>query len=118
MSAHVSFYKHLGRYNWAGNEKDWCVQLNTPYGNVSEMWPEDDEPDLDDLLPSEVLQMIEDRLDHYWISTGREAKKAVIAAIRVHEIEVDAAWLDAEIERTERALSKLRDRRAALEAQT
>lgn len=115
MTAHVGYYKKLGRYNWAGTEKDWCVQLSTPYGNVSEMWPEDDEPDLDDALPSEVLQMIEDRLDHYWISTGRDTRKAVIAAIREHESEIDAAWLDAQIERTERVLSGLRERRAVLD---
>jgi hypothetical protein len=111
MNAFVTYYKNLGHYNFAGHEKNWCVSLITPYGRVNEIWPEREEPDIDDLLPSEVLDLIESRLDSYWISTSREKDKATIAAIKEHAAEIDLAWLDAKIESTEKLLENMRDRR-------
>jgi hypothetical protein len=114
MNAFVTYYKNLGHYNFAGHEKDWCISLITPYGRVNQTWPECEEPDIDDLLPSEVLALIESRLDSYWICTSREKDRATIAAIKEHAAEIDVAWLDAKIERTERLLMSMRKRRLDL----
>lgn len=110
VSAYYSI--NLGRYNFAGTEKDWCVSLYTSFGNVSETWPEDAKPDIDGLLPSEVLDLIEERLDSYWINTGRKERKEKIAQIRGHVKEIDAAWLSARIAATENELADLKYRLA------
>lgn len=104
--AHIS--KDLGRYNWASTEKDWQVALRTHVGVISQKWPENEEPNIDGLLPTEVLDLIEERLDSYWISTGRERDKAVIATVRESGKEIDAAWLRSKIESHERKLKELR----------
>jgi len=90
----VYYTKQLGRYNWAGTEKNWNVSLSTDFGTVSEMWDADDEPEIDDLLPSEVLDIIEARCRYWWISTERDEKLERIAAIRAHKNEIDMAWLE------------------------
>lgn len=85
MTVHIS--KSLGRYNWAGIEKSWCVVLLVKIGDgevlrIDETWEEDDEPLIDDQLPSEVLDQISKRLESYWINTAREAKRIVIGKMR------------------------------------
>lgn len=107
----------LGQYNFAAAEDVWCLALRTPYGLVSETFPKDDKPEMDPewTTPSEVLDLIEARLDSYWISTRRAETKAKIAEIRQHSDEIDAAWLDQKIEQTEDKLRFLRRKRAALE---
>lgn len=107
----------LGRYNWASTEDVWCLTLSTPYGQVSETFPKDDKPDVDPdwTTPSEVLDLIEARLDSYWISTRRAETKAKIAEIRKHSNEIDAAWLDQKIKQAEDKLHILRRNRAALD---
>ena len=106
----------LGRYNWAGTEEEWCLFLRTPYGRVSEVFPKDEKPEVDPdwTTPSEVLDLIEARLDSYWISTRRAETKAKIAEIREHSNEIDAAWLDQKIRQAEDRLHILRRNRAAL----
>lgn len=106
----------LGRYNWAATDEQWCLALQTPYGCVSEMFPKDAPPDVDPnwTTPSEVLDLIEERLDSYWISTKRAETKAKIAEIRKHSAEIDAAWLDQKIKQAEDHLHFLRRKRAAL----
>lgn len=109
----------LGRYNWASTEEEWCLSLQTPYGSVSERFPKDDKPEADPdwTAPSEVLDLIEARLDSYWISTRRAETKAKIAEIRERSNEIDAAWLDQKIRQAENRLHALRRKRAALSAQ-
>lgn len=106
----------LGRYNWASTEDVWCLVLRTPYGQVSETFPKADKPDIDPerTTPSEVLDIIEARLDSYWISTRRAETKTKIAEIRQHSNEIDAAWLDQKIKQAEDKLYILRRNRAAL----
>lgn len=107
----------LGRYNWAGTDEEWCLALQTPYGCVSEIFPKDDKPEVDKdwTTPSEVLDLIEARLDSYWIATRRAETKAKIAEIRRHSNEIDAAWLDRKIKQAEDRLHILRRNRAALD---
>lgn len=107
----------LGRYNLASEEDVWCLILSTPYGQASETFPRDDRPDVDPewTTPSEVLDLIEARLDSYWISTRRAEAKAKIAEIRRRANEIDAAWLDQKIRWAEDKLSALRQLRAALD---
>ena len=112
MKTFVYYYKNLGKYNFAGTNKSWCVQLSSNYGNISELWDEDDEPDCEDLLPSQVLDLIEERLKSYWLRTNREVQRAKIADIREHIKELDTTWIEKEIESHQ---SKIKDLKSLLE---
>ena len=107
----------LGQYNWAKTEDVWCLTLRTPYGQVSETFPKADKPEVDPewTTPSEVLDLIEARLDSYWISTRRAETKEKIAEIRQHSNEIDAAWLDQKIKQAEDKFHFLRRKCTALE---
>ena len=112
----ISWTLELGQYNWAITEDSWCLTLETPYGTVSEIFPKDDKPEVDPerTTPSEVLDLIEARLDSYLFATRRAETKARIAKIRQYSDEIDAAWLDQQIKQAEDRLRILRRNRAAL----
>lgn len=114
MSTH--YYMDLGRYNLASTKKEWMLALVTTRGRVSETWPEDDKPEVCGLLPSEVLDLIDSRLDSYWYKSSRDKDKAEIATIREHANEIDIDWLDGRIKAAESKLAELRERRAAFVA--
>ncbi|MEN5063595.1 hypothetical protein [Achromobacter aegrifaciens] len=101
--------KTLGRYNFANTaEKQWCVQMIMPDGKgLSETWPEDEEPDIDGVPPSQVLDLIEERLKSYWISTRREETLARIAAYREQSEQLDDAWARRLIASLERQIRDL-----------
>jgi hypothetical protein len=92
----VSISKNLGRYNLCSNEKSWCLSLmihgHPVCKSISETFPEDDEPDIHDVPPSEVVEIIAARVESYWISTSREESRKKIEAIREHAAELDDAW--------------------------
>ncbi|MGE8691495.1 MAG: hypothetical protein ACN6PJ_30410 [Achromobacter sp.] len=101
--------KTLGRYNFANTaEKQWCVQMRMPDGKgLSETWPEDEEPDIDGVPPSQVLDLIEERLKSYWISTRRDETLARIAAYREQSEQLDDAWARLHIAAYERKIRSL-----------
>jgi hypothetical protein len=101
--------KNIGRYNFASNNKDWCVQVYMPDGKVlSETWPEDDEPDTDGVPPSEVVEMIAARLRSYWISTRREETMARIEAARPMFEQMDDVWARSRIAGLQRQIDSLK----------
>lgn len=104
MSA--TFSKDFGRYNFAGTEKSYCVALHTPYGNVSQTWPADDEPNISGCLPSDVLDLIDTRLASYVYTSRREQDKATIAVIREHAIELDVLYVQNRIAAARRAIER------------
>lgn len=107
---HAQIAVNLGRYNLASNGKSWCVTLYTSEGNFSETWPEDDKPDIDGLLPSEVMALMIDRLESYWIHTGRVEKLAKMIKWQESSHKFDEAYLVAQIERAEKAVLRLKVR--------
>jgi hypothetical protein len=97
--------KNLGRYNFASNAKDWCVQVMMPDGKVmSETWPEDQEPETEGVPPSEVIEMMVVRLKSYWLSTRREETLARVEEFRPQFPAMDAAWARAQIAMHERQI--------------
>lgn len=107
----VSWTLERGQYNWAVEEDVWCLTLETPYGTVSEIFPDKPEVDPEKTTPSEVLDLIEERLDSYLFATGRTERKARIAKIRKHAHEIDTTWLDQQIEKLDNKLNTLRSRK-------
>lgn len=107
----VYYGKNLGSYNWAApSEKQWQVYLYTPFGNFSELFPADEEPETEDCLPSEIIDMLEARLKKYWISTRRDETLAKMSAAREHSSELDVAWLADRIAEAEKRVKYFKDR--------
>jgi hypothetical protein len=102
--------KNLGAYNWANTqEKQWSVQVLMPDGKMlSEMWPEDEEPDTDGLPPSEVIELIVTRTKSYWVSTRRGETLARIEQFRPMFAQMDDAWAREQIKSLERRITSLR----------
>lgn len=95
----ASYYKTKGRFNWASNSEDWQVVLRLSNGKVvSETWPLDEEPDVDGLPPSEVVEIIAQRVESYWLSTDREKQRGTISWIRQHAELIDSGWARNRIE--------------------
>jgi hypothetical protein len=100
------FYCSQGNYNFADpSEKQWCLELSTPFGRVSETFNE--KPDLDDLLPTDVLDLIEERVKSYWIYTSREECLKRIDGIRAHSLEINRQFIEFEIKKHQTAISEL-----------
>jgi hypothetical protein len=95
----ASYYKTKGRFNWASNEQEWQVVLRASNGmGISELWPLDEEPEIDGLPPSEVVEIIAKRLESYWINTEREAKRKKVEWFRQHAELIDSGWARNRIE--------------------
>jgi len=90
--AYVNISKNLGRYDLASYRKDWNLVLSTSYGNVSAMFDEDNEPDIEGLMPSEVLDIIQERNDSYWFSTSQTKDREKADALRKRINELDLIW--------------------------
>ena len=111
------YYINLGRYNLCSNEKDWCLQLQTSGGNFSETWPEDEKPNVDGMLPSQVLDLIEEQLRSFWVSSGRDEKLKRMEEWRKRAHEYDEAWLLRRIEETEEQRANLSERLDSVRAE-
>jgi hypothetical protein len=115
---HARYYKNLGRYDLCSNDKSWCVQLITSYGNFSETFPEDEEPHIEGLLPSEILDLIEERLDSYWICTKRDEIKKRIADARKHFAELDICWIQNRISYFEEKIKRLQNQMSDIQEES
>lgn len=106
--------KRKGRYDFCSNNEEWCIQIlglpdNAPAKSISEHWPIDDEPDIDDAPPSEVVELISERLESYWLNTAREEKRKVIEWAREHAEEIDSQWAKIQIEQKQKLIERLQD---------
>jgi hypothetical protein len=111
----VSYYKNLARFNSYSTYSNWWVQLSNHYGQISARWEEEDEPECDGCLPSEILDLIEERVNSHMLNTGREKQKETIKNMREHIKELDILWLKHEIEFHESKILDLKDQLKDLE---
>lgn len=104
----VSISKNLGCYNWADtSQKSWLVSMRIDDLAISEQWDADSEPEIKGLPPSEVVELISERLEKYWINTDRERKREVIKQIKANKFEIDKAWANSEILRLQRSHQRI-----------
>lgn len=116
----VFISKSLGVYNLAGpGKKQWLVELRVkglrdlPVA-LSATWEEDDEPDIDGLSPSEVMDLLERRFESYIIDTNREKKRASLAWMRENAEEIDKAWAASRVESLRVEAERLNNQIASL----
>ena len=116
----VFISKSLGAYNLANpGQKRWSVELrvmglqDSPLV-LSATWEEDDEPDIDGLSPSEVMDLLERRFGSYIIDTNREKKRAALAWMRENAEEIDKAWAAPRVESFRKEVESLNRKIASL----
>mgnify|MGYP003595960305 CR=1 FL=1 len=116
----VFISKSLGVYNLAGpGKKQWLVELRVkglrdlPVA-LSATWEEDDEPDIDGLSPSEVMDLLERRFESYLIDTSREKRRASLAWMRENAEEIDKAWAASRVESFRKEVESLNRKIASL----
>ena len=116
----VFISKSLGVYNLAGpGKKQWLVELRVKGLRdlpvvLSATWEEDDEPDIDGLSPSEVMDLLERRFESYIIDTNREKKRASLAWMRENAEEIDMAWAASRVESFRKEVESLNRKIASL----
>jgi hypothetical protein len=100
--------KHKGRYDLCSTEEKWCVSVRLPPGApkeaISQTWDLEDEPDIDGLPPSDVVELISERLESFLVNTRREEDRKVIEWVRENAEPLDALWAGSEIERLKRQI--------------
>jgi len=111
--------KNVGCYDFChptAKECMICITLppDAPSTNLSAIWADGEEPDIDDMPPSEVTELISLRIEGYLLSTSREENRKIIDWIRDKADWLDAMWAREEIERLIRQTAKLTDRITAL----
>lgn len=90
--ATVHHYTTSGRFYLGRNDKQQQVVLVTPYGTVSQLWDDGEAGYDEDMDAEEVLNLLSERLESFWINTSREETRAKISAIRERMAEVNCLW--------------------------
>jgi hypothetical protein len=112
--------KNKGRYDLCSNEEQWHVSIklpnDAPQRSLSDTWNLDDEPDIEDMPPSEVVEIISERIESYLLSTSREENRAVVQWIRDNAERLDAEWAAGQIKLMESRRAALAERINSLRA--
>lgn len=103
--------KTLGRYDFCSTKEEWCVRIcglpaEAPSKVLAETWPADREPMIEGLLPSEVAELISERMESHLLDTSRESRREVVNWVRKHAEEVDAEYAAFEIARKEKQIER------------
>ena len=90
----VQIIKDLGRFDFASQEKEWqlAVRVWGPDKGISALFPEDREPEVDHLPPSEVVELIAERVAWYLYRSNAAQEQAALAWMREHAEALDHAW--------------------------
>ena len=111
--------KRLGRYNLCSTEKEWLVSIQFPSGSlfqrIRETWAEEDEPDIDGLPPSEVIELISERVESHLISSSRKEERKIIGWVRENAERLDAQWAQDEIAQKRKCIERLHSEIKSLE---
>lgn len=103
--------KNEGCFNLLSpREKSWQVYLYVEFEDkskvcISQTWDYDDEPYLDsDSFPEEVIEVIADRLEYFWISTSRKEDRGKINWMRDNILEINLAWAKVQLPNAQQRL--------------
>jgi len=98
--------KTLGQYNFCSSDKQWQVYMYFDECPIQRglacLWDEGDEPDIEGMKPSGVIEVMSERVESYWISTSREQERKVVQWVKDNAKTLDSQWLTDEIERWEK----------------
>lgn len=99
-----------GNYNWCNpNETQWQLVLaywvDGKRYSVGETFNE--EPDWEGEAPEVILDLIEERVNSYWVSTSRDEQLEKINNLRASIDEVHTVWAKCRIDRLQSEIDKL-----------
>ncbi len=77
------------------DEEQWLVSMYLPKESpephyLKETWSE--EPEIEDLYPSQLIGMYEDALERYLMPEHKEKRKRIVEWVKANAIECDALW--------------------------
>jgi len=101
--------KSKGQYNSTGEQYRVCVHglpADAPASHISTTWHINAEPDIDNLWPSKVIELISEQVESYWISTSRQRNKEIINWCRTNPGKIDRPWVEREIKKLEKLIEK------------
>ena len=77
-----------------------CMALpeDAPATQIQQHWPLDSEPNIDGMPPSDVIELISERVEEYLFSSQREEQQTIIAWVRAHDERLDAEWAQGQID--------------------
>lgn len=107
-------YEQTGHFYFGRAEKQQQVVLFTDAGTVSAIWDEGEAPYDDSMLPSEVSQILRERIKSFWIMTNREETLAKLDAIDARSKEFDRDFLLARSKRLQEQAAKISQQAARL----
>lgn len=114
----INSYQHNGNL-FDPSKKYVCIRLWLPEGAPEEVlaedWRDGDEPRIDDLPPSQVVELISAKLERAWIDTSRDKKRVVIAWCRENFGLLDRLWLEELIRCEERTIARAERKIAQLQ---
>ena len=93
----VTIDKSLGRYNLYSNDKEWSLSLR--YGDlyISERFDEDEEPDTDGVMPSDILWEIKEKKSKYLYSSSAQKDNEIIQKLEEVSKEMDIQFINQKI---------------------
>lgn len=99
-------YKEHGRYYITSNDKQWCVTVRSTTGKViSALF--DEEPEIADEPPSEVVQMIKSRIKEFLFISDREKKLEAIQWFEDNAEQINSGWAKKSIESLQKRIHDL-----------
>lgn len=106
LSAH--YWKTKGRFYIGRSDQQWQVVVRASNGKaISVLWDEDDEPGISGLPPSEVVEIISQRVESFLFMSDREKMRATIAWFREHAELIDSGWARDRIESLRKKIDEL-----------
>jgi len=116
----ITIYEYTGNYNLL-NPSEKSVQIgvrNLPEGCpnkfICETWEPGEEPDIEGLSPSEVIEAINERTQSYWVNTSKTNHQAIANWAKENAKLIDSEWAKGEQERLDKKIQKLTERREEL----
>lgn len=109
----VWIYSERGHYDLMHpGDEAWqlklCVWFDEGYTAICERFPAgEEEPDW--YFPTDALDLIEERLESYWLSTKREMNRKKIAALRENLPQIEQVYARQKIAQLEKELVDWRD---------
>jgi len=84
------------------------LPAGAPASRIEEAFEPDRVPDVEDRPPSEVLPLLEERLNRAWIDTARAEKSAVYAWCKQHMARLDVFWAEAQRDCIQKTMDRLK----------
>lgn len=96
------------------DKKYWVIRVwlpdEAPASSLDETWEDGDEPTWQDRPPSEVIDIIEAKVESAWLVTDRAKKRELIAWCRDHVAMIDRKWAEHQVKLLQKRIDDAQSR--------